>query len=153
MPFLHQASVSIKLWSVHIPGIENTLADAISRNNLCLLYSQVPESIRQQTLIPPQIITLLLDQHLDWTLVNWTQQFSGCFGRLSFYYQKVRGKTVSYTLSAIQSIVPLPGIGSDAHTLLGAMAKNYLVAACYTQISLGLGNPETSIVPQLEYVV
>ena len=77
--FFIQAQFQIELWAVHVPGIKNTLADAILRNNLGLLYSQVPESIGQQSSIPPQLLSLLLDQHLDWTSVNWTQQFSSCF--------------------------------------------------------------------------
>ena len=43
--FFIRAHLQIQLWAVHVPGIENILADAISRNNLCLLYSQIPESI------------------------------------------------------------------------------------------------------------
>ena len=74
--FFIRVHFQIELWA---PGIENTVADAISRNNLCLLYSQVPESIRQQSPIQQQLLSLLLDQHLDWTSVNWTRQFSNCF--------------------------------------------------------------------------
>ena len=77
--FFIRAHFQIQLWAVHVPGIENTLADAISRNNLCLLYSQVPGAIGRQSPIPPQLLSLLLDQHMDWTSVNWTQQFSSCF--------------------------------------------------------------------------
>ena len=37
--------------------------------------------------------------------------------------------------------------------LSGTTVKNYLAAVRYTQISLGLGDPEMSKMPQLEYVV
>ena len=47
--FFTRAHFQIELWTVHVPGIENTLADAISRNNLCLLYSQVPGAIKRVT--------------------------------------------------------------------------------------------------------
>ena len=37
--------------------------------------------------------------------------------------------------------------------LSGTTVKNYLAAVRYTQISFGLGDPEMSKMPQLEYVV
>ena len=37
--------------------------------------------------------------------------------------------------------------------LTGATVKNYLAAVRYTQIALGLGDPEMSNMPKLEYVV
>ena len=109
--FFIRAQFQIQLWAVHIPGIENTLVDATSRNNFCLLYSQVPEAIGQQSPILPQLISLLLDPHLDWTSVNWTRQ-STVFSRLSSYHQKelsVRDKMVSHILpSYLEYHLPSP---------------------------------------------
>lgn len=77
--FFIRARFQIQLWAVHIPRIENVWADAISRNNLSLLYSQVPNAIGRQSPIPPQLLSLLVGRQLDWTSINWTQQFSNCF--------------------------------------------------------------------------
>ena len=69
--FFIRAYFQIDLWAVHIPGVENTLADAISRDNLPLLYSQVPAAQGQESPIPPALLELLLSHQLDWTSLNW----------------------------------------------------------------------------------
>ena len=46
----------------YLPRAINHLADAISRDNLHLLFSQVPESVLAQMPIPPPLLELLLDQ-------------------------------------------------------------------------------------------
>ena len=116
--FFIRAQFQIQLWAVHIPGIENTLADAISRNNLCLLYSQIPEAIGRQSPIPPQLISLLLDPHLDWS--TGLNSSAAVFSRFSSYYQKelsIGNKTVSRILPMIWSIISLPSVGSQSLTL------------------------------------
>ena len=45
--------VSVKLRAMHVPGKDNELADAISCNNLDLVFSQVPQAIRERVQIPP----------------------------------------------------------------------------------------------------
>lgn len=77
--FFIRAHFQMDLWAVHIPGVENTLADAISRNNLPLLYSQVPGSQDRQSPPSSQLLELLTDQRLDWTSRDWTRRFSSCF--------------------------------------------------------------------------
>ncbi len=37
--FFVRASLELEVWAVHVPGVENGIADAISRNNLHLFYS------------------------------------------------------------------------------------------------------------------
>jgi len=63
----------------HTPGAQNSWADAVSRNNISLFLSQVPnvENFRQTT-IPEELAALLLNQSINWTLEIWTQQFSSC---------------------------------------------------------------------------
>ena len=57
----------------------NHLADAISRDNLHHLFSQVPESVSAQMPIPPPLLELLLDHSQDWTSESWRSQFVSCF--------------------------------------------------------------------------
>ena len=75
--FFIRAPFQINLWATHIPGIENTLADAISRDNLPVLYSQVPESVNCRSPVPLPLISLLSGgfdlSRLDGTV---QQQFS-----------------------------------------------------------------------------
>ena len=77
--FFISAYYQIDLWDVHVPGVENTLADAISHNNQSLLYFQVPGTLGQQSPISPVLVELLTNQFLDWTSPGWTQRFSDCF--------------------------------------------------------------------------
>ena len=79
--FFIRAHFQIELWAVHVPGVENTLADAISRNNVPLILSQLPGLSREPSTIPLPSVSLLTRQHLDWTSPDWTQQFSSCFRR------------------------------------------------------------------------
>ncbi len=47
------------MWAVHVPGVENGIADAISRNNLHLFYSQIPAARDCRTSIPVDLKALL----------------------------------------------------------------------------------------------
>ena len=51
----------------------NVGADAISRNNLNLLFSQVPEATRHPTAIPEALVDLVIRQQPD-----WSQLFKAC---------------------------------------------------------------------------
>ncbi len=59
--------------AMHIPGTENVAADAISRNNLSLFFSLVPNT--PQIVIPPSLSELLLTKRPDWGSQPWTQLF------------------------------------------------------------------------------
>ncbi len=50
--FFIRATFDFSLRAVHVPGKDNILADAISRDNIQLLYSQVPEAARGRCLVP-----------------------------------------------------------------------------------------------------
>ena len=61
--------------SIHIAGKNNSLADALSRNNLHFFHSQVPKAPPSQPRIPSALISLL-SQNLTWTSTAWIRQFS-----------------------------------------------------------------------------
>ncbi len=77
--FFIRAHFRVRLRAVHIPGAVNTLADAISRNNLLYLFSQVPVATSGRVAIPPPLLAVLVDQQPDWTSVPWSQLFKSCF--------------------------------------------------------------------------
>ena len=77
--FFIRARFEISLEVKYLPGAINHLADAISRDNLHLLFSQVPESVSAQMPIPPPLLELLLDHSQDWTSESWRSQFVSCF--------------------------------------------------------------------------
>ena len=45
----------ITLWEVHVPGVENQCADALSRNRHDFILFQNPAAIRGPTPIPPEL--------------------------------------------------------------------------------------------------
>ena len=77
--FFIRARFNFHLEAVHIPGAHNHLADAISRDNLEFLYSQVPTAAGSQTLLPAQLVSLLVLRPIDWTSPDWSHQFGSCF--------------------------------------------------------------------------
>ena len=58
---------------VHVPGVLNAAADALSRNNLTLFSSLVPQA--PQFTIPPSLFKLLIATRPDWGSPAWTQLF------------------------------------------------------------------------------
>ena len=58
----------------HIPGVTNTYADALSRNNMTLFFSQVPWATKGPTQIPDHLIQLVsLNQ--TWISTAWMMLF------------------------------------------------------------------------------
>ena len=58
----------------HIAGKSNILADALSRNNVELFLSQVPQAHQYSSRIPPPLINLLVC-NITWTSTVWTRLF------------------------------------------------------------------------------
>ena len=58
----------------HIPGQENVLADAISRNRANFFLSQVPQAQRSPISIPPALIALL-SMNVTWISTPWMELF------------------------------------------------------------------------------
>ena len=74
--FFITAFYEMSLKAVHFLGTSNTVADAISRNNMIGFQSQVPHVVAIAPAgIPPAAINLLIQHHPDWTSVAWSQLF------------------------------------------------------------------------------
>ncbi len=58
---------------MHVPGVLNHLADAISRDNVSFV---VPAASQAQYRLHPTMVSLLMDQHLDWLTPTWRE---ACF--------------------------------------------------------------------------
>ncbi len=76
--FFVLAHCDMTLRAVHIPGVENSQADAISRNNLKLFHLQNPQASPRPTPIPAAAVELIVNGRPDWTSQNWSQLFSTC---------------------------------------------------------------------------
>lgn len=76
--FFALAVWDIALYASHIPDVQNIVADAISCNNLPLLFSKVPDADTCPTQIPAELVELLVTSQPDWTLPSWGRLFSSC---------------------------------------------------------------------------
>lgn len=65
------------LTATHIAGRDNTLADALSRNNMSRFYSQAPRAINPSpSRIPSEIPHLLFVNPPDWLSPSWMALFA-----------------------------------------------------------------------------
>ncbi len=70
------ATYEFRMSAVHMRGIHNTLADALSRNNLNLFHSLHPQANRDAVPIPMAALDLILLQEPDWTTKDWTKMWT-----------------------------------------------------------------------------
>ena len=70
---LYSAYYNFTFSAAHIPGTNNTAADALSRGNISLFHSLFPQV--PQFLIPPALLDLFLMQTPDWNSATWMRQF------------------------------------------------------------------------------
>ena len=73
------ARYQFQAYAVHVPGVENTLADALSRNNLPLFRSTYPQANQEPSPIPSELLDLLLISKPDWISEQWTSLWSSTF--------------------------------------------------------------------------
>ena len=77
--FFMVAHFQIQIKAVHVTGVTNVAADALSRNDLPRFLQAVPEAAWSPTPIPQGLVDLLIRECPDWTSPRWAQLFSGCF--------------------------------------------------------------------------
>ncbi len=70
------ATYEFRMSAVHLRGTHNTLADALSRNNLNLFRSLHPQANRDAVPIPMAALDLILLQEPDWTTKDWTRMWT-----------------------------------------------------------------------------
>lgn len=70
-----KAYFDLDLRVVHIPGKDNVVADAISRDDLATLLSQVPMISLSSTPIPLRLAEILVEGQ---TSVDWVTLFTSC---------------------------------------------------------------------------
>ena len=77
--FFIKAHFQMEVWATHTPGVQNDMADAISRDNLHYFFSQAPGIRHRRVEIPPPLLALLVEQAPDWTSPTWAQLFRSSF--------------------------------------------------------------------------
>ena len=73
--FFFAASHQFTFIAKHIAGKKNGAADALSSNQLNVFFSLVPQAATEPVYIPQELITLLLEQPVEWTSPHWRQLF------------------------------------------------------------------------------
>ena len=90
---LHNISVRAE----HIPGASNTIADAISRNNLQVMFQEVPSASKVPDPIHPALRQLLV---YHWLSDNWRTLLKAS---LPTAWQQARGRPMDPVRRAITS--------------------------------------------------
>ena len=65
------AVLDIYVTACHYPGVNNTSADALSRDRLPLFFSLNPQASPVPAIIPPELQELVLNRELHWTSPSW----------------------------------------------------------------------------------
>lgn len=74
--FFKAALFNVHVHATHILGVENTAADALSRNCLSNFLQVVPDVDRLPTAIPQALVDLPVMEQPDWKSPRWVQLFS-----------------------------------------------------------------------------
>ena len=76
--FFFEARYQFRLVASHIPDVDNTLADDLSRDCLSCFLSKAPEMERHPSPIPTSLPTLLLEGG-NWMCPRWMKEFASIF--------------------------------------------------------------------------
>ena len=79
--FFFTAAYNITV-AVHLPGVENSEADALSRNDHLSFLMQNPDANQEPVVIPWPVIEALVRQRPDWTSQNWARLLADCLQRV-----------------------------------------------------------------------
>ncbi len=71
-----QAEFELVLVASRIKGVENVMADALSRDKLDKFRARCPQAAVEPTAIPEALLDLLLIKRPDWTCPSWTELWS-----------------------------------------------------------------------------
>ena len=76
-----EASVPVTIVAEHIKGVENTVADALSRNKLDVAHSIMQGATREPVPIPVGLVELLTERDHSWKEQEWGRLQRFCLGR------------------------------------------------------------------------
>lgn len=78
--YLYAACYRFHYDVVHIPGVDNTVADALSRNKLSVFTSIFPQG---PSLVPSAVLDLVVFRQPQWGSQDWTDSFVSTLGGVS----------------------------------------------------------------------
>ena len=160
------ARFNIALSACHLPGSENAMADALSRNKLSHFFSLNPQANRYPCPIPAAVINLLTKPHLDWTSQAWRETFS------TSYFHATLSKNTQHSYSSAHhryinfcSYSGLIAYPSNEDTLCKYVSflgqeqlkhqtvKSYLSGIRYYNIEQSHPDPFIKDMPRLQYIL
>ena len=71
--YFYTALYQFEYTTEHVPGVLNVAADAISRNNISVLPSLIPQAT--QVSVPPSLLEMLVSHQPDWGSATWITSF------------------------------------------------------------------------------
>ena len=162
--FFIKAHFQMEIKVSHIPGIENTQADAISRDLLGVFLpgpgSQPKPNVSQSPVVSPPDRK---STRLDLATLGHTVQELFSAGLAQSTVKSYRSCSNKYTKFCLdKGITPFPAEEKTVccfiaalyvEGLAGSSVKSYLAAIRFSQIAMGLGDPHISEWPRLSYVV
>ena len=72
----YAAYYSFSFQAVHIAGAKNVAADALSRGDLNIFFSSIPQACQAPALVPPAVVDLAVFSKPDWTSQSWRKLFN-----------------------------------------------------------------------------
>ena len=69
--FFFEARFSFHITVSHIAGLENTLADDISRNNISVLQAFRPKALVNKAILPPPLLDMVINVRPEWISPAW----------------------------------------------------------------------------------
>ncbi len=73
------AKFNLLISAVHLAGIANSLADALSRNKLPIFLLNHPQANQAPSPIPAPLLDILIHTKPDWTSPSWSSTFNSIF--------------------------------------------------------------------------
>jgi hypothetical protein len=70
------ATHDVRITATHIAGMNNGMADALSRDKLNLFFVSSPKAHRQPTTIPRELWDLVVAVQPDWLSADWRKKLS-----------------------------------------------------------------------------
>ena len=79
--FFYTAVHQLVVVTEHVAGRDNEVADAISRNRSAVFHSLIPQVCLRATVVPVELINILITTQPDWTSSDWRSLFSSILRR------------------------------------------------------------------------
>lgn len=156
--FFIRARYNISLWVVYLPGKQNILADAICRDHLSTLFSQVPSARMNRTRLAcaqparldvsslDAVVRRLFSAGIATTTRKAYNSGVNRYNRFCILYNLSPFPTSECGLCYFVAYLFQEGLAAIT-------IKGYLSAVRHAQIACSLGDPKIGEMPQLEYFI